>query len=188
MPLPKRALELILTNEGGYSNDPFDRGGSTNMGITQATLSAWRRYHPEFPADVRMLSREQAAAIYERQYWERSGCDRIPWPVSLIHFDMAVNSGAGSAIRALQRTINRCLLSRGKPPITEDGGFGPQTEAGLGEALRIAGLLPFGIAYLAVRREYYLALVKRNPTQQRFIKGWLNRLERVEKAFRKEFA
>lgn len=188
MSMPKQALDLILRNEGGYSNDPCDRGGSTMMGITQGTLNAWRRYHPEFPEDVRSLTREHVAAIYQRQYWEASGCERVPWPISLILFDMAVNSGNGNAVRGLQRTINRILLSRGKPTIPEDGGFGPVTDGALREALNIAGLLPFGMAFIAIRREFYQGIAKRNPTQKRFLNGWLNRLASVEQAFRKEFA
>ena len=188
MPMPKKALDLILVSEGGYSNDPLDRGGSTNMGVTQGTLDAWRKYHQDFPEDVQDLSRDHVAAIYERQYWQASGCERIPWPVSLIHFDMAVNSGNGNAVRGLQRTINRVFLSQGKPWIQEDGGFGPKTEVALEEALKIAGLLPFGMTFIAIRREFYKGIVRRNPKQVRFLKGWLNRLARVEKAFRLEFA
>ena len=33
----------IIRREGGYVNHPDDRGGPTNYGITQATLSEWRR-------------------------------------------------------------------------------------------------------------------------------------------------
>ena len=36
-------IRKICNREGKYSNDPADPGGSTKYGITQKTLSAWRK-------------------------------------------------------------------------------------------------------------------------------------------------
>ena len=35
-------IPLVLHYEGGYVNDPQDRGGKTNMGITQRFLEKYR--------------------------------------------------------------------------------------------------------------------------------------------------
>ena len=35
-------LDFVFEREGGYVDDPHDPGGATNMGITLATLAAWR--------------------------------------------------------------------------------------------------------------------------------------------------
>ena len=57
----KRALSFVLGNEGGYSNDPLDRGGATNLGITQSTLDRARREGiGRLPQSVKDLKREQA--------------------------------------------------------------------------------------------------------------------------------
>ena len=62
--------EVIERFEGGYSNHPADRGGPTNMGITQATLSEYLG-RPASVDEVRSLSRAQAVAIY-RSRWRWS--------------------------------------------------------------------------------------------------------------------
>ena len=39
-PLIARAIDAILRAEGGYVNDPQDKGGETNYGITVAVARA----------------------------------------------------------------------------------------------------------------------------------------------------
>ena len=36
-------LNYVLADEGGYSNDSDDRGGETNLGITQTALNEYTR-------------------------------------------------------------------------------------------------------------------------------------------------
>ena len=35
-------IEVVLEHEGGYVDDPDDKGGSTNLGVTQGTLQQFR--------------------------------------------------------------------------------------------------------------------------------------------------
>ena len=49
-------LPLILVFEGGYTNDPTDRGGATNKGITQKTYDDWCRRHSRQPQDVKNIT------------------------------------------------------------------------------------------------------------------------------------
>lgn len=177
--MPDRALRIILNAEGGLSNDPLDRGGLTNLGITQRTLDGWRRFHPEFPASVRDLTVDHARAIYERQYWQAAGCDFMPWPLSLAVFDMSVNSGPGTAIEYLQRTLNS-FGARLRP----DGGFGPLTQAAMEAVLKAEGPLRIALRFIDVRRDFYRAIVRNNPSQVRFLRGWLNRADRLERIVR----
>lgn len=179
MSMPDRALRIVLNAEGGYANEPLDRGGPTNLGITQRTLDGWRRYHPEFPASVRELTVDHARAIYDRQYWQAAGADAMPWPLSLVVFDMAVNSGPGKAVEYLQRA----LVTFGAR-IAVDGGFGPMTQAALRTALQTVGPLQIALRHIDLRREFYRAIVRNNPSQGRFLRGWLKRADRLERVVR----
>ena len=78
----------MLKWEGGLTNNPADPGGLTNFGICQ-------RSYPNL--DIKNLTRAQAAEIYERDYWKKSGADLLPWPLNLVVFDTAVNCGVGRA-------------------------------------------------------------------------------------------
>lgn len=89
------ALRMVLAAEGGYSNNPADRGGATNLGISS-------RAHPG--VDVRSLTPEKAAHIYKTQYWDAIGADRLPRETALVAFDAAVNHGPQVARSLLQRT------------------------------------------------------------------------------------
>jgi lysozyme family protein len=127
------ALGVVLIEEGGFSNHPRDRGGATQLGIS---LRAVRRLDAEkrLPlylkeafdvdddgdideADVPGWTREMAVAFYRRFYWDAIHGDNLPWPLSLIVFDSAVNEGVTTAIKHLQRTVR----------VLEDGIFGAMT-------------------------------------------------------------
>lgn len=95
-----RARAFVARWEGGFVNNPADPGGATNMGITISTLKAWRA-SKGMPAptveDVRNLTTAEADAIYHAWYWQASGADKLPWPLSLIVFDTAVLHGTAIA-------------------------------------------------------------------------------------------
>ena len=84
----------MLRVEGGYSNNSSDPGGETKYGIS-------KRSFPNL--DIPNLTREQAIEIYKSHYWDRANCDSLPWPMSLLVFDSAVNSGVGLATEWLRR-------------------------------------------------------------------------------------
>ncbi|WP_052351548.1 glycoside hydrolase family 108 protein [Deinococcus pimensis] len=88
MSLFDECLTLVLGHEGGYVNDPFDPGGETNWGIS-------KRQYPNL--NIRALTREDAARIYRRDYWDAMMCDTLPPGLALCTFDTAVNSGIGRA-------------------------------------------------------------------------------------------
>jgi lysozyme family protein len=85
----RKSLTFTLKWEGGYVNDPDDPGGETKWGIS-------KRYHPD--EDIANLTPERAAEIYKDEYWDKCGCDDIPFPLNTVVFDSAVNCGVARAM------------------------------------------------------------------------------------------
>lgn len=79
-------MEFLLKWEGGYVNDPKDPGGETKYGIS-------KKAYPD--EDIKNLSPERALQIYASDYWDKAGCDAVPYPLNVVVFDSAVNCGVG---------------------------------------------------------------------------------------------
>lgn len=88
------AFEFTVGHEGGYVNDPVDPGGETKYGIS-------KRAYPML--NIKDLSIEDAKLIYEKDYWQAAGCDRLSYPLNLIVFDNAVHSGVKAALDNLRQ-------------------------------------------------------------------------------------
>ena len=65
-------IDGIIKREGGYVNNPADRGGPTKFGITLKTLKAWRG-SPVTAWGVEGLGEDEAREIYESEYLVKPG-------------------------------------------------------------------------------------------------------------------
>ena len=142
-----RAIAFVLGQEGEWSDDPEDPGKRTRFGISS-------RANPAIDLDT--LTREQAVAFYRVAYWSKARCDQLPWPLSLVLFDGAVNHGIIPATRFLQTALH----------VTIDGVLGPETIA----AARVAPVSDVLQEYLARRAMLYASL------SERYRHGWFRRL------------
>lgn len=102
----KDCLRVTLGYEGGISNHPKDPGGLTNKGVTQRVYTAYRKGKGVPERSVRELTELELQDIYRKQYWAQVGGDELPAGLDLVLFDYAVNSGAGKAVKDLQRELN----------------------------------------------------------------------------------
>lgn len=154
-------LPLILVHEGGYVDNKHDNGGATNLGVTQATLAAWRD-HPVTKADVKALTPAIVAPIYEANFWKACAADRMPDGLDYALFDFAVNSGPGRAKKYLQ-------LAAG---VAADGAIGPAT---------LAAVFKIGpremIKRLTAKRQDFL---KALSDYVHFGPGWWRRVNEVQ--------
>lgn len=89
----KKALDFVLKWEGGYVNNPHDKGSATNKGITQYTYDNWLKSKGNRLNDVKNISNEEVEEIYYRNYWQRSGCEKMSPKFAVLAFDTAVNMG-----------------------------------------------------------------------------------------------
>jgi type VI secretion system secreted protein VgrG len=158
--------------EGGLADRgaAADRGGLTNLGITQATATRYGIH------DVRTLTKEQALLIYHEEYWVPCQLDRIPdGELQRQIFDFAVTSGPARAVRALQRAWN-VLFTPYLVPLKEDGVLGPLTLASVSEKLPKYDLALRG-AYRGERYSFYKKIWETDPEYaSQNIRGWAKRL------------
>ena len=114
------------------------------------------------------------------------GCDALPRPLGEMLFDQGVNGGRVAAIKLLQRALNTLLLNahyatKRPSPLVVDGQFGPASREAVQWVLRnpAQGMPALIDMYREAVRERYRSIVRRNPSQQRFLRGWLARAERL---------
>lgn len=167
-------LPKLLRFEGGWVDDPADPGGATNKGITLATFASVARPLLEIEPtreNLRQLSDDQAARIYRKLYWNKLNADEIGLQaLAEIYVDFYVNAGA-NAVRLMQRCLN--TTGAVAPSIAVDGVHGNATRAALLDHEPTA----LYRRYRDGRIAYYHELAEKRPTLQRFLKGWLNRVD-----------
>ncbi|MBV6624575.1 MAG: DUF4114 domain-containing protein [Rivularia sp. (in: Bacteria)] len=141
------ALNFTLEREGGYVNDPDDPGGATNKGITQSTYNQYRTSLGLETSDVKSITDEEVSDIYFDSYWLASSSEELLTKLSIAHFDASVNHGVGKAKEMLE-----------------------EAQASGGDEMNQVN------KYLDIREDYYYYLVEQNPKNQKFLQGWLNRV------------
>ena len=181
----ERSQKFVFSAEGGANFDVIngkptlkppsrnDQGGPTKYGITIGALA--KAYSQELVdhADITKLTKPEANRIYEMNYWKPSRADKMPWGLCLVHYDCAVNCGVGGAAKQLQRALNELA---GSEIVRIDGVIGPASLAAVGRV----DWRELARQYLRAREAYYTALAAKNSSLKGFLKGWLNRLNRLK--------
>jgi lysozyme family protein len=176
-------IDALIDREGGYVDNPADKGGPTCSGITEAVARA-----QGYRGAMRRLPRDDAAAIYKRLYWLRPRFDEVARRSTRIAaelLDTGVNMGPAVASTFLQRALT-ALNRNGKdyPDLVPDGRIGPTTLAALDAFLGLRGQSSGETVLLraleALQGERYLRLAERRPANEAFLYGWLaNRIGEV---------
>lgn len=162
-------LNTILKHEGGFVNDPNDRGGATNFGVTQATYSEWLGRTATVD-EVRRMDIDTALEIYRANYYFKPRINGFPEPTQPQIFDCAVNHGQKRAIKFVQTIINLSDVDL----LVVDGLNGPRTMKAAAKVYEAMG--DYFINAIADERiDFYRRIVARDSSQKKFLKGWLNR-------------
>lgn len=102
-----KMLKFVFLREGGYSNNPNDKGGETNKGITYQTYNSYRKSRGLSPRSVKYITDEEVRDIYYNNYYKASGADKIQNPkLAAYVFDTAVNMGVSRAKEFLAKSGN----------------------------------------------------------------------------------
>ncbi|WP_020403743.1 glycoside hydrolase family 108 protein [Gracilimonas tropica] len=156
----------LLRREGGFVNDPADRGGATNLGITIGTL---KEHGLDLDGDgdididdVRAVHFGVAKKLYRDKYYQPARVSEVNPVLQPIYFDMVVNHGQRHAVRILQKAANACGHD-----LTVDGLIGPKTI----EATKATDLN----RVVAYRILFFAGIVHAKKSQEKFWFGWLKR-------------
>lgn len=157
-----RTIAEILSSEGGYVNNPRDPGGPTNLGVTLANFRAFVKPDGTI-ADLKALTKEQAATVFRRQYWDKVQGSALPDGVDYAVTDFAVNSANKRAEELAQRIAGANI----------DGVIGPAS------LVAIHAITPavFINQYCDARLKFLMGL----STWDTFGTGWKARVDKVRR-------
>ena len=177
--------------EGGESDHPDDGGGLTKYGVslkflgglsgTQSNRDVLERMGIRLPITRQViydLTRDQAASLFRWQFWDKLRLSLIPLRPAVVLYDAAVNSGPAQSVKLAQRGYNRCVAYG--QPLVVDGIMGPATRA----AMQLADTDKCLSAMLDAREAFFQTIVANNPSQQVFLRGWINRVDDLRRYVR----
>lgn len=175
----KKAYAKVKKFEGGYANNPNDRGGETYAGIARVHFPHWSGWtivdkykeseHSSKELNKVLQGNGQLTSMVENFYawnfWALIRGDDIKNQLIADNImDFAVNSGVYRAVKYAQRIVNT----------TEDGVMGAKTVKAIN-----ANIEGFVTRYKAARLDFVKKIVARDETQKEFLAGWKSRIERA---------
>lgn len=163
----KKLKPFILKWEGGYVDDPLDKGGATNKGITLKTFQSVYGTS-KTKEDLKKLTDEQWDNIFRKYYWNRYRADEIQCQsLANICVDWVWASGKWGI------TYVQDILG-----LTKDGIVGPKTINAINEYK--GGYKELFDKIKQARISYVNNIVQNNPSQKKFINGWMNRINSIK--------
>lgn len=161
--------------EGGFVDDPRDRGGPTNHGIS---LRYARGIGLDLDGDrdtdiddIRLVTPDVARACFLRDFYLAPRINLLPAILRPMTFDFAINSGPYPAISRLQMAVQAMGA-----PCTPDGLIGTRTIRALRSGRLIgANYAALRIHYVQQRVRWVTDIVAADPAQGRYLRGWLAR-------------
>lgn len=167
-------IDAVIAREAGYVDDPDDRGGKTNFGITEAVAR-----NAGYAGDMRELPRQLAVEIYTKSYVIAPGFDKVAAvspDIAEEMIDTGVNMGPGLPGPWLQRILTM-LNDKGAmyPDLVIDGSIGPATINALKAQLTKRG--PAGVTVIlrmlnSFQGARYIEITEGRPANRAFIFGW----------------
>ena len=154
-------IPIIKKWEGGYSDNPNDRGGATNSGVTLAVYQSVYGKN-KTKNDLKKMTNDQWDYIFTKLYWNKWKADEIKnQSIANILVDWVWMSGIGT-IKKIQSLFG----------LTADGIVGNKTISYINSHDQEE---VFNKIWNR-RKSFYESLVKNNPSQKVFLNGWMNRL------------
>lgn len=179
------ADKIIRSHEGGYANNPKDRGGETYRGIARKIWPGWSGWalidgykkHADFPnvLDTDPVLQKLVRAFYKENFWNALNLDQVnDQSMATELYDTSVNMGVGVAAIFLQRVLNATnRVAKDYPDIVVDGKVGANTIAILNKHPRPKEVFKL---FNCLKGSRYMDIVEHNTSQEIFMTSWAGRI------------
>lgn len=156
-----KSFERVIGHEGGYTDDPNDRGNWTSGKVGEGELKGTKfgisaMSYPHL--DIKNLTLDEAQTIYFNDFWVKNGIDQLPKAMQYQMFDASINHGFRNATKMLQRAVN----------VADDGIIGKNTMKAVGQYDQLSLVLLFNNE----RLKFYTDI----RTWSQYGKGWARRV------------
>lgn len=156
-----KSFERVIGHEGGYTDDPNDRGNWTSGKVGEGELKGTKfgisaMSYPHL--DIKNLTLDEAQTIYFNDFWVKNGIDQLPKAMQYQMFDASINHGFRNATKMLQRAVD----------VADDGIIGKNTMKAVGQYDQLNLVLLFNNE----RLKFYTKI----RTWSQYGKGWARRV------------
>lgn len=156
-----KSFERVIGHEGGYTDDPNDRGNWTSGKVGEGELKGTKfgisaMSYPNL--DIKNLTIDEAQIIYFNDFWVKNGIDQLPKAMQYQMFDASINHGFRNATKMLQRAVD----------VADDGIIGKNTIKAVGQYDQLNLVLLFNNE----RLKFYTDI----RTWSQYGKGWARRV------------
>lgn len=160
---------FIRAKKRGWADDPLDNGGATMIGVTIGTYRTYCKYKGKrvpTKEDLKNIPYKEWRDIVHTMYWSKWKADLIEnQHVANMIVDWVWASGQGIGIKRVQKLLG----------VTADGIVGPKTLA----AVNSQDPKELFTKVYNARAAHFNAIVKNNPSQKKWLKGWMNRINYI---------
>lgn len=163
-----KAYQVVLQNEGVYSNDPLDSGKRTVLGISEANWPLWAGWkiidRLSTPKEMATTPELQSLVqqFYLNNFWEPIKGDEISSQfIASSIFDASVNMGIKPVVKLVQSVLG----------ITTDGIIGNNTIKAINASEDRLFIAEFKLAKIS----RYCDIIDAKPNQIKYLKGWCRR-------------
>ena len=162
-------VDRLLVLEGGFAILKNDKGGATKYGVT---LQTWKEFGYDKNEDgvidvedIKLLTPEDAKKIAKKIFWDYFKADQIKnQTIAEFICDWGYNSGRTTIAKKVQSMLG----------LKVDGIFGTTTIS----KINSSNQQNLFNELKQSRLEFVKNIVAHDPTQERFYKGWVNRIQK----------
>lgn len=183
----KIAYKLTSQAEGGYANNPRDKGGETYKGIARKIHHEWKGWPVidsiksrvgtsakavNAAAEKNVSLQDLVLSFYKTVFWNELNLDLISdQKMSNELFDTGVNIGPGTSGIFFQKVLN----VSSKTQLILDGKIGPKTIAVFNNLSSSDKYMVWKL-FNCLQGEKYISICEADPSQEVFLRSWASRV------------